>query len=76
MSNQVFLEPRTRPWTIDEFRSRVLALPEKLELLDGRLEATDEELTALLAFALELNGAARAVRIGAPEVWRRAVAAL
>lgn len=76
MSYRVALQPRTRRWTVKEFRSRLHELPEKLELLDGELELTDRELAALLGLALELNGAARAIRMGDPEVWRRAVAAL
>ncbi len=37
---------------------------------------TDEDREAMLAMLLENVGAARAVRLGDPSVWRKAVAAL
>jgi hypothetical protein len=76
MDHDIFLEGRSRPWTVEGLRTRLHGFPEKLELIDGRLYASEEELLALLGFLLEEAGAARAVRLGDPDVWRRALAEL
>jgi hypothetical protein len=76
MDHDIPLEGRTRPWTVEEFTIRLHGLPEKLELIGGRLYASEEELLIFLGFLLEEVGAARAVRLGDPDVWRRAVAEL
>ena len=76
MDHDISLEGRSRPWTVEELRTRLHGFPEKLELIGGRLYASEEELLALLGFLLEEVGAARAVRLGDPDVWRRALAEL
>lgn len=65
-----------RAWTGEEIRARLDLRPEKLEIIDGRLFFTDEERVQLLGLLLENVGAARAVRLGPPEVWRNAMARL
>ena len=55
---------------------RYARAPEKIELIDGKLFWSDEERLTMLALLLENVGADAAVRLGDPEVWRAAVAAL
>jgi len=62
-----------RAWTGEEVRQRLELLPEKLEIVEGRLLWDDEERKALLGMLLENLGADAAVRLGVPEVWRQAV---
>ena len=50
--------------------------PEKLEIWEGRLLFEEEERILLLGLLLENVGADAAVRLGDPNVWRAAVAAL
>jgi hypothetical protein len=64
-----------RAWT-DEALSRWMLTPEKFEMFDGKLFASDEERVTLLALLLENVGADAAVRLGDPAVWRAAVAEL
>ncbi len=59
-----------------EAMSRYQMTPEKTEMLDGRLYATEEERLTMLALLLENVGADKAVRLGQASVWRAAVAAL
>ncbi len=65
-----------RPWTPEELEARWPLTPEKLEVFDGKMYWTDEDRETMLAMLLENVGAARAVRLGDPSVWRKAVAAL
>jgi hypothetical protein len=50
--------------------------PEKTELIDGKLYWSDRDRITMLALLLENVGADKAVRLGNPDVWRAAVAAL
>ncbi|HUP42613.1 MAG TPA: hypothetical protein VM599_05320 [Thermoanaerobaculia bacterium] len=75
MSYDITVKGRTHPWTVTEYMARFEDLP-KLELLGGRLFGSEETLMAYLGLFLEEAGAARAVRLGDPDVWRRAVAEL
>lgn len=75
MSYDITVEGRTQPWTVKEYLARFEDLP-KLELLGGRLFGSEEALMGYLGMFLEEAGAARAVRLGDPEIWRRAVAEL
>jgi hypothetical protein len=59
-----------------EAMSRYQMTPEKTEMIDGRLYATEEERLTMLALLLENVGADKAVRLGDASVWRAAVAAL
>jgi hypothetical protein len=65
-----------RAWTSAEFRQRYNLTPEKLEVIRGRLLWSDGDRVKLLGLLLENVGADRAVRLGDPEVWRAAIAAL
>ncbi len=55
---------------------RYYLCPEKLEMIRGRLLWSNRQRITLLALLLENVGADQAVRLGDPEVWRAAVAAL
>ena len=64
-------------WTADRFTAWRDGLPEKWELLAGQISGGNEdELLHMLAGLLEHIGADRAVQLGDPQVWRRAVAKL
>lgn len=65
-----------RPWTSDEIRVKYqphVTVPEKMELIDGKIFWTDEQRITMLGWMLEHMGADAAVRLGEPEVWRDAV---
>ena len=64
-----------RAWG-DEAMSRYQMTPEKTEMVEGKLYATEEERLTMLALLLENVGADNAVRIGSPAIWRAAVAGL
>jgi hypothetical protein len=51
-------------------------VPEKLELLDGKIFMSEEQRITMLGWLLEQLGADAAVRLGDPEVWREAVSDL
>ncbi len=55
---------------------RYLLVPEKTEMIEGRLFWSDADRLRMLGLLLENVGAAEAVRLGDPEVWRRAIEAL
>lgn len=65
-----------RAWRSDEVRARYSLSPEKIELIEGKLFWTERDRLTMLALLLENVGADAAVRIGDPNVWREAVAAL
>jgi len=65
-----------RAWEADEAPARWKLTPEKFEMFSGRLFGSDEERVMLLGLLLENVGADRAVQLGDPEVWRRAVSRL
>ena len=70
-----YIEREGRAWG-DEALDRYGMTPEKIEMIEGRLFWSDEERLAMLALLLENVGADAAVRLGHPDVWRRAIAAL
>jgi len=53
--------------------ARFALLPEKVEMIRGKLFWSDEERLTVLALLLENVGVDRAVRLGDPNVWRAAV---
>ena len=53
--------------------ARFELLPEKLEMIKGKLFWNDEERLTVLALLLENVGVDRAVRLGDPRVWREAI---
>ena len=65
-----------RRWTAAECMERLEGAPEKTELYDGWLYGDEEVRLYMLAALLEQVGADKAVQLGDPEVWRRAVAKL
>ena len=65
-----------RAWHDGEAWARYQLTPEKLEMIDGKLLWEEDERVKLLGLLLENVGADRAVRLGNPQVWREAVAAL
>ena len=65
-----------RAWTRDEWEARRDSTPEKIELIGGKLFWTDEDRLTMLALLLENVGIDQVVRIGNPEIWREAIAAL
>lgn len=62
-----------RRWTVDEWHARGEALPEKFELIDGRMFWSQEERLALLAALLENVGLIEAVRLAPRERWLAAL---
>jgi hypothetical protein len=62
-----------RAWEDEEVRARYDLAPHKIELIHAKLLWTDEERLTVLGLLLENCGAEAAVRMGDPEVWRRAV---
>ena len=65
-----------RSWVADEAWERFELMPEKIEMVGGKLLSHDEDRELLLGLLLENLGAERAVRLGSPDVWREAVARL
>lgn len=66
-----------RRWTSEEIESKWrqahATVPEKLELIEGKVFLGDEQRITMLGWMLEQLGADVAVRMGDPEVWREAV---
>lgn len=66
-----------RQWTSGEIESKWrqahATIPEKLELIEGKVFLGDEQRITMLGWMLEQLGADVAVRMGEPEVWREAV---
>jgi len=69
------IENAGRSWR-DEAMERYFSLPEKIEMVDGKLLDRDEDRERLLCMLLENVGADRVVQFGSPQVWRDAVAKL
>ncbi len=65
-----------RAWAGDEAMERLDLTPEKFEMIEGRLFWDEEDRLLLLGLLLENVGVDAAVRLGDPDVWRAAVAAL
>jgi hypothetical protein len=63
-------------WVGGEARERYDRTPGKIEMIDGKLFWSEEDRLNMLGLLLELVGADRAVQLGDPEVWRKAVAKL
>lgn len=65
-----------RAWGRDEALPRYERTPEKIEMIKGKLFWSDDDRLTMLALLLENVGVDAAVKLGRPEVWREAVAAL
>ena len=77
MTNRVWdIRRAGRAWRGAEAMQRYELTPEKMELIDGKLFWTDEARLTMLALLLENVGVDAAVRLGDPQVWREALAAL
>ncbi len=65
-----------RAWGAAEGQARYALAPERLELIDGKLFWSDDERLRMLGLLLENVGLDQAVRLGDPQRWREAIAAL
>ncbi len=65
-----------RAWEGEEAMARYELTPEKFEMYKGKLFWDDDQREQLLGCLLENLGAARAVQLGDPEVWKQAVEGL
>lgn len=76
MSQDWDIRSEGRPWTESEAMSRYALMPEKIEMIEGKLLWDDHERLMRLGLLLENVGADAAVRLGDPAVWRAACARL
>jgi hypothetical protein len=78
MATQVTWDIRRegRAWVGQEAMQRFELTPEKFEMCRGKLFWSDEDRVHLLGLLLENVGAAQAVRLGDPAVWRQVIAEL
>jgi hypothetical protein len=65
-----------RSWSPEEWDARRELTPEKFELWRGKLFWREEDRLAVVALMIENLGVDRVVRLGDPQVWREAIAAL
>ena len=65
-----------RAWQGAEAQRRYNLLPEKTEMFGGRLYLDEQERLVVLALLLENVGMDAALRLGDPQLWREAIAAL
>ena len=70
------IQRKGRAWVSGEAMRRYYMTPEKIEMTRSKLFCNERERTTMLGLLLENEGADKAVRLGDPEVWRAAVAAL
>jgi hypothetical protein len=68
------LEGRT--WNIDRYYEAGAAMPEKFELIDGKLFWSERERLGMLSAMLEQVGLAAAVRLAPKALWLEALAQL
>ncbi len=62
-----------RAWEPDEAHFRHDELPQKIEMIRGKIFWSDDERVLMPAALLEQMGATAAVHIGDADVWRAAV---
>lgn len=60
-------------WTVDEWYALSPVLPEKFELIEGKLFWTERERVGMLAAMLEQLGLVAAVRLAPKELWLEAL---
>jgi hypothetical protein len=65
-----------QPWPHEDAIERFYLAPRKIEMCDAMLFFTEAQRLTMLALLLENVGVDQAVRLGDPDVWRAAVAAL
>ena len=66
------IRPEGHAWMTGGFE-KFMALPPKMELIDGKLFWSDEDRRDMLAALLEHMGTREAVRLGDPEAWLTAL---
>jgi hypothetical protein len=64
-----------RAWG-EQSMDRYFSMPEKTEMVDGKLFNSAEEREHVLCLLLENIGVGRAIQFGDPTVWREAVTSL
>jgi hypothetical protein len=62
-----------RRWTVDHWLALGSALPEKFELIDGKLFWSERERLGMLAAMLEQVGLVAAVKLAPKELWLEAL---
>ncbi len=75
-SHQWDIRLEGRAWSAEEARKKHHLSPEKIEMISGKLFWSDEDRLTMLGLLVENVGAREAVRLGRPEIWRAAIAAL
>ena len=65
-----------RRWNVKRFHELDDVLPEKFELIDGKLFWSERERLGMLAAMLEQIGLAKAVTLAPKELWLQALAQL
>lgn len=63
-------------WSTEEFNSRYNLIPEKIELIQGKLFWSEETRLNMLGLLLENVGVEKAIRLGNPQVWHEAISRL
>ena len=67
---------RGRPWSPEEIDRKWrehAEIPDKLELIDGKVFLSDGQRITMLGWMLEQLGADTAVKLGDPQIWREAI---
>ena len=62
-----------RPWTTVELSARIDLIPERIEVIGGKMLRLDAERLTLLAMLLENVGMLAAVQLGSAGMWKLAV---
>lgn len=70
------IQSKGRSWEQEEAWSRYEMAPNKIEMIYSKLFISETDRLRMLGMLLENCGAEAAVRLGDPNVWRQAVAAL
>ena len=60
-------------WTVDDWDALGNILPEKFELIDGKLFGTERYRVGMLAAMLEQMGLVAAIRLAPKELWLEAL---
>jgi hypothetical protein len=62
-----------RLWNVDRFLALETVLPEKMELIDGKLFWSERERLGMLSAMLEQLGLVEAVKLAPKELWEEAL---
>ena len=71
-----YIRREGQQWIDDKFQNRIYEVAEKIEFVLGRIFTDENERLTVLAMLLENLGIDKAVRLGNPQDWKAAVAAL